>query len=188
MSSLTKKWTKKIFASLTMIEFSLNKRKSSFEVKSTNHYFWAVQYFWKKEVATKNRKLLQKKANQEKVNSKKQNPNLKSEKPRLLLPVALIGKKQIKRNLNSILILRFFFSLFLLSFIQHYGCMDIASKTHKKIAIIIIINYYYYIIKTATLFQPFFSYFVFLSLVETFSTTLEKYTWVSSCYITRQLC
>ena len=90
---------KKIFASLTMIEFSLNKRKSSFEVKSTNHYFWAVQYFWKKEVATKNRKLLQKKAKQEKVNSKK-NPNLKkikSEKP-LLLPVALIGKKSKQKK------------------------------------------------------------------------------------------
>lgn len=127
-----------------MIEFSLNKRKSSFEVKSTNHYFWAVQYFWKKEVTTKNRKLLQKKSKPSESKFEKKNPNLKSEKP-LLLPVALIGKKQqIKRNLNSILILRFFLSLFFLSFIQHHGCMDIASKTHKKIAIIIIINYYYY--------------------------------------------
>jgi len=37
---------------------------------------------------------LQKRTGQEKLNSKKQNPNLKSEKPLLLLPVALIGKNK----------------------------------------------------------------------------------------------
>ena len=49
-------------------------------------------------------------------------------------------------------------SLFFLSFIQDYGCMDIASKTHKKIAIIIIINYYYQDSHTVSAFFFLISY------------------------------
>ena len=135
----------------------------------------------------KNKSLLKTtKAKQEKVNSKI-NPNLKkvkSEKPLPSSPVALIGK-QNKRNPNYILTV-FFLSLF--SFFRLFNIMDawtLLAKHTKKIAIIIIINYYYQDSHTVS---AFFSYFVFLSLVETFSTTLEKYTWVSSCYITRQLC
>ena len=92
---------KKIFASLTMIEFSLNKRKSSFEVKSTNHYFWAVQYFWKKEVATKNRKILQKKSKP----SKSKFEQKKSELKKWKAPPPSCGPYWKKNKWEEILIL-----------------------------------------------------------------------------------